>query len=852
MSKVPAARNHVLSSAIAIALITPTVPPAAFGAEGLEEVIVTAQRREESVQDTPVFVTPLRAEDLVNRNIRNTEDLMSNVAGIGGFTSPGARGATSLIIRGVSAGNGANLSSDPAVGLYYDGVYMGKMMASSLDVAEFERMEIMRGPQGSLYGRNATAGAVSWITRKPSGEAGLRTTASYGNYNEILLKINADAPALGEVGTGPGRVALGAGFQVRQRDGWVDNKNGGPDFDEIDRHAWRIAANWQPIDAVTVDYGYDRSELDEVGPLQTVTAFTPVYDNPAAPQARLDRIPALQRTLAAAQFFATIPGADPRIASRWIPSLNATIADYQAAAASGEERPDRGSADALPTNDAWADGHTLNVDWHAGELGLLGDVNFKSITGFRELETYVRGDLENIDSRLDSNGIGAYNDLTHLTLAQIYGGTVQAGFPPVASPAVNSLWNFIDILGTNHSYQDTRSKYEQFSQELQLIGSTAQFDYLLGVMYFDDEGEYTRNAVFAAPLSGKPPQRYENDTTSWAYYAHGSYRFGSLDDRLVLTGGLRYTTEDKGIVYDYGAFLTPFASVPAMATSLDDSFDNLSYDGSLTYHFTDTFNAFVRYATGYRSGGFNGEVFANSYDEETVDQWEIGMKSEWLGRRLRLNASVYQYDAKDLQQSVIRVVNSSITSALVNAGEASRWGADVEILAAPIEDLTLSLGWSYINGDFDKFPATCTGGTTPVCLNTDDLARRSAPEHQLSLTADWTFARTDSGDFDLYLQYNYQGESYAAAITTGIMGSGAAAIPYVYDRQVLDSRSVLGARLSWNNIPVGNDSLRLTLYGRNLTDDDYPAYGINFGSLGLYTEQYGEPRTYGIEAAYGF
>lgn len=843
--------NNTLRLAIAVALVTPGVPQVALGAAELEEVIVTAQRREESLQDTPVFVTPLQAEDLTNRSIHNTDDLIGNVPGIGGFTSPGARGATSLSIRGVSAGNGANLSADPAVGLYLDGVYIGKMMASSLDVAEMERMEVMRGPQGSLYGRNATAGAISMTTVKPSGDAGLRATASYGNYNDIMLKLYGDAPAFGEVGEGFGRLALGAGYQLRQRDGWVNNAGTGPDFDNIDRYSWRVAANWQPVDSVAVDYSYDKSNLNEVGPLQKVTGFTPVYDNPAAPQYRLDRIPALQQTLGAAQYFATIPGADPRIASRWIPSLNASIAAYQNALARGEGRPENGVVDFVPTNDNWSDGHTLNANWHAGDLGMFGDVNFKSITGYRRFETYVDGDLEDIDSTM-TNGIGAYNDLVHLTLAQIYGGTVQAGFPPIASPTVNRLWSFIDTLGTNHSKQDTRSKYQQFSEEAQMIGSTEQFDYILGVLYFDDSGEYRRNAIFAAPLSGQPPQNYDNDTTSWAYYAHGSYRVPALDDRLVLTAGVRYTEESKGIDYDYKAYQTPFASVPTQAISLDENFYNLSYDGSATYHFTDNFNAFLRYATGYKSGGFNGEVFNNPYNEETIDQWELGIKSEWLDRRLRLNASVYSYDANDLQVAVIKVVNNSATSSLVNAGKAKRWGTDIELLAAPVDSLVLSLGWSYIHGDFDKFPATCTGGASPVCLNTDDLAKRTSPTNQVSVTADYTFPRTDYGTWDLYLQYNWQDESLRTALTTGIMGSGASAIPYVYESPTLDARTLISARLTLGEIPVGNESLKLTLWGKNLLDDDYPTFGINFASLGLLTEQYGEPRTYGLEASYKF
>jgi outer membrane receptor protein involved in Fe transport len=844
MIKSPTFRNNALRLGIAAALAAPVSPQVALAEKGaLEEVVVTAQRRETSLQDTPIFVTALQADALEQRVIRNTEDLMSNIPGISGFSAPGARSATSLNLRGVSASNGANLSADPAVGLYFDGVYVGKMLASGMDVAEIERMEILRGPQGSLYGRNATAGAVSIVTRKPSGEAGMRAMAGYGNYDHMELKLNGDTPAFGEVGEGLGRVAASVGYHMRKRDGVTENDSGGDDFDQIDRYSWRVALNWQPTDSVEANYSYDATELDEVTELQKVVGFTPI-------DARgTDRYNFLRTTvLNTARFFSTIPGADPRIASRWLPSINQTIAAYGNALDRNQGRPDDGVVDVVPIADNSADGHTLNVDWDIGEAGAFGELTLRSITGFRQLETYVAGDLEDIDSSLNAQGIGAYNDLVHLTLLQIYGGTVAAGFPPVASPTVNNLWNFIDRLGTNHSNQDTRSEYEQFSQEFHLIGSAEQVDYLLGVQWFEDEGKYRRNSIFSAPLAGARAENYDNSTESLAIFAHASYKFAALDDRLVLTGGLRYTEEDKTIDYDYSANQTPFGNVPAQQLSLEDSFDNVSYDISLAYQITDDINAFVRNSTGYRSGGFNGEVFNNPYDEETIDQWEVGVKSTLWDQRVRFNASLFQYTADDLQVGVLRVVNGAVTSQLQNAAEAERWGADVELLVAPIDDLVLGLSYSYISGDFEKYPAVCNAATVPVCIDTDDIARRTSPANQLAMTADYTFLKTDVGDFNAYLQYNWQDESLRTSLTSGVINN----VPYIYESPSLDPRNLLAARLSWRNIPVGNDSLQLTLWGKNLLDDDFPAFGINFASLGLITEQYVEPRTYGIEVSYEF
>ncbi|HUH37268.1 MAG TPA: TonB-dependent receptor plug domain-containing protein, partial [Spongiibacteraceae bacterium] len=230
----------------------------------LEEVIVTAQKREESLQETPLSITALGASAIEQRGITNTGDLIGEIPGVAGFESPGSKGTTGLTIRGMASGAPANLSVDPAIGIYLDGVFLGKNVGSAMDVAELERVEILRGPQGTLYGRNATGGAVNFISKKPTGEFGFRAIGALGNYDYRSLKLNVDLPAFGEVGEGLGRLALNVGYQTRLRDGFQKNDSpGGADFNDLDRQAWRLAAKWDLTDNLTIDYSYDNSELDE-------------------------------------------------------------------------------------------------------------------------------------------------------------------------------------------------------------------------------------------------------------------------------------------------------------------------------------------------------------------------------------------------------------------------------------------------------------------------------------------------------------------------------------------------------------------------------------------------------------
>ncbi|GAB3270987.1 hypothetical protein GCM10027297_02810 [Parahaliea aestuarii] len=828
-----------LALALSLAL-TPTALPVLAQGGALEEVVVTAQKREESSQDTPISITALSESNIENRGINNSEDLIGQIPGVSGYDSPGSRAATAINMRGVSGGAPANLSLDPAVALYLDGVYVGKQVGSAMDVAEIERIEVLRGPQGTLYGRNSTGGAVNFITKKPTGEFGLRAKAGVGNYNYRQFKGNLDLPAIGTAGEGLGELAVNFGYQTRLRDGLYDNDSpGGDDFDEMDRQAWRFAARWSLTDSLYVDYAYDNSKLDEVGALQQTVGFTSVD-----PAGNIGRIQALQGTLAAAQGWAAIPGTDPRISERWIPSLQETIAAYQKAENQGQGRASSGMADFTPKSVNDVDGHALTLTWEAGELGFLGDVTFRSISALRDLETSVFGDLEDIDSRQDGNGIGAYSDLVHLTLAQLYGPS--SGF---AYPLLDGMWDSISDIGAFHTKQNTVTRYEQWSQELQMVGSTERLDYVLGLYYFEDEGEYRRNATFAAPLNGDAAaQNYDNATDAWAAFSQATWTPGWMDERLSFTAGLRYTEEDKTIDYDYAEVVSPFGVTPARAVSRANDFSNVSGNFTVALQATEDLNTYFRYSTGYRSGGFNGEIFDNPYEEESIEQFELGVKSDWWDNRLRVNAALYTYTYDDLQVSQVKTDGGAATTQITNAGSAERWGGELELAAAPLEDLIVSLGYSYVHGDFEEYPDVCGTNVPVTCVDGSSEASRASPGTQLTASLDYIFARTSIGEVRGYLQANYQEDWPENSLWSAVISGE----PVIYDRQGMDARTLVDARLSLENIALGDGVLRITAWGKNLLDDDYPTFAINFGSLGLITEQYGPPRTYGLEVAYDY
>lgn len=840
MSRHKVSSIRPLSLAVATLLAT-NVTPVYAQAGALEEIIVTAQKREESNQEVPIAITALTSEAIVNRGINNSESLLGQVPGIGGFASPGSRSNVSLSIRGVSGGSPANLSTDPTTGTYLDGVFLGKMAGSSMDVAELERIEILRGPQGTLYGRNSTGGAINYVTRKPVGEFGVRAVASAGNYDFYTVKVNVDTPSIGTPDEGLGQLAANFGIQTRERDGFYDNDSNGEDFNDLDRQAWRLGLQWQVGDNFVADYAYDGSQLDEINNLDAVVGL-----NPLDSAGNVSRIDALRGTLLQAQAWAATPGTDPRIASRWIPSLQRTIDVYQQRVDQGRGQRDRGEIDVTPRDRSEGDGHALTLAWE------VDDITIKSITAMRDFELRATGDIDDIDSTIDENGIGAYNDLAHLTLGQLYGAT--GGFDPgIPQLPFDAFWGAIDAAGgALHFSQNSKSEYEQFSQEFQLLGATDRLEYVLGLYYFDDEVKYTRTSTAVVPLAPIGETRYKLTTEAWAAFGQATWTPGWLDERLSITAGLRYTEEDKEVDWDNDAMigvLTP--PVPPMSASDEESFDNVSSNLTFAFQVTEDINAYVRYATGYRSGGFNGESFASDpIEEETMEQIELGFKSDWWDNRLRLNGAIYGYTYEDLQVGLIDTSSGTPNSFTTNAGEAERWGAELELLVAPTENLTLGLSYSHIDGDFEEFPDLCGTNQPQECFTGKDFANRAvSPDNMLNFFADYLVARTDIGDVTAYVNVNWQDEFYASTAWQAVVGGD----PVLYPNIPMESRTIVDARINLDNVPVGDGNLRFTLWGKNLTDEDYASYGINFGNaLGLVTENYGDPLTWGVEVAYEY
>jgi iron complex outermembrane receptor protein len=260
---------------------------------------------------------------------------------------------------------------------------------------------------------------------------------------------------------------------------------------------------------------------------------------------------------------------------------------------------------------------------------------------------------------------------------------------------------------------------------------------------------------------------------------------------------------------------------------------------------------FLTYSTGYKSGNYNGDFYDsvnNTGDlllPEKIKNIEAGIKAD-VNDRLRVNASLFRYQYDDMHVSSLFVrPNGSVVSRIQNAGKAKRYGGEIEVTAVPVDNLTVALSWSGVRGTFDEFPIV-RNATTSIA-NTVDFAKRGlAPDNQFTANVDWQIAKTDLGRLGLNVNANYQSETFAQAMSSDNYASG----PVIFAQAPNNQRTLVNARLSLSDIDMGSSKLRVSLWGRNLTDEDYREFSFNYGaSLGLNLAQYGEPRTYGVDFA---
>jgi iron complex outermembrane recepter protein len=722
-------RSATLGTAVFTTLVAAgaTMPALAQQAGGLEEIIVTAQRRAESEQRVPIAVNAFSAADLEVRRIVSMNDIAARtpsfVADSQGPEEP------NFYIRGVGSQAAGDATAEMPISVYVDDVYVARSAAANFQLFDLERVEVLRGPQGTLFGRNASAGVIHLITKKPQDTQQGKLRFSTGNYSQI----GVDAMVTGPITDNLFYKVAGS---ARTRDGFYLNETTGNDVADDRGANLRAALRYLPGESTEINFSTDF--LRERG---TSAAHDTVY-SPNSP------LPAVSN-----------------------PEPFVTNADTD-----GHRDREIFSA-------------TLRVDHD------LGWAEVTSITGYRRNES-------------NSNWYFAGNPRTD---------------------------------DTNESLNGNIEDARQFSEELRLAGTSARLDWIVGLYYLDISVDRTEDfdqwfhGLFKG--LGLPPERWaagdgyvafdqRADTTSAAAFAQATYR---ITDKLGVTAGVRYTRDE--VDSSVRAWTDPPGAAPVgLGTpggydtgTLAKTWSATTPHFSIKYQATENAMMYASATEGYKSGVYNGtaSTLADAIvplEPEKVWSYEAGAKTQWLDNRLRANVNAFYAEFENLQIGTLIPGQALIRE---NASAKVR-GAELELLAVPIDPLTFGLNYSYLNNEF----------TDPT---RDGKVMPRSPKNKVNLYGSYAFELGRELSLVARADWTKQSKFFHE--------------PDNRPSEIQDAYDLLDVSL---DLTHASKSWTLSFWGKNVTDTLYTLSQVSVPAIGQNYVTYGAPRTYGVSLMLDF
>ncbi len=827
----------ILATAMSSAMILPTsLVNAQEGANlMLEEIVVTSQKREQSMQEAPLAITAITAEGLELRGVVNIGDMAKYTPNLVVSENPGSGNSSSIFsIRGATT-NDILISADNAVAVYVDGVVASKSVGSNFDLAEIERIEVLRGPQGTLFGKNSVGGAISVISKKPTGEFGLEATLSGGSDNLKGGKFHLNLPAAGEVGEGMGSLAIKVSGLIRERDGLFGSTEGIEDgFNNVDRNGVRFSSRWELNESFSVDYIYDRSkatenqtqfQITEGAALGSIASFAAAA--PFASSERLDSVSgsplALMNDGTPFQdgLYSNSKNSGHNVTANF--SLNENL----------EIKYIFGKRETEVSNAIDLDATPLPIAHFTLDYDLSQESHEIQLLGSNESETlhYVFGaykfEENGYEDALQHLFLGSQENTSHLAIDNageaLYG---QVDWTPIDKLTVT--------LGLRLSKDDREAtKDMQTTAVLQAASMHC------------DVGEGQNPCVFFDAAPGMAELVNSNPALQ------GAYVIGNPTPSIILPGGDGVCTSfapGMPLWFDHPLFGTvPTGStvpgIPCLGISSfnathslkDQNIDRtfLARNLTLQYQWTEDMNTYMRYATGFRSPGFNGRAgvassFAKPYERQETSSIELGLKATAMEGRVRYNAAIFREKSKNGLRTLF--VPETASNQVFNAASAKKWGVEAEFTVAATENLTLNFAYGYLNvsqtTDLEAIEAL---GLTPPA-NLDDV-NVHAPKHTGSAGLQWD-QDLKNGSLTARVDWSYKSKEY---MTPSLVADIFAQKAY----------STMDARISWRNIEIGRGQFDLSVWGKNITDTKYRTMGVDFQLF--QGNNYGAPRTWGMD-----
>lgn len=751
----------------------------------LEEVTVTARRRSEDLQHTPVAVTALTADALETRSVRSLDALSQFVPNLqldGAAPLSGAGYNATIFIRGVGQNDFA-IFSDPGVAVYLDGVYLGRSIGGIMDLVDVAQVEVLRGPQGTLFGRNTIGGAVILSSQEPEPSFGGDLALSVGTLERRDIRANLNMPVDEQLATR---------FSVAtiQRDGYARRLTDGEELGDKDATVARAQVAWRPSEHLVAKLTLDTTRVRQgSAPLTLVDVarsgmpFQNLYNSLVAP------------TLGIAA-----PDGSTTVTAAWLTD------DIDETWAGGRS-----------VNDLDSEGVALTLD------SRMGATSLRSITAWRTLEAQFARDGDN----------------TPFTFRETYNDDRQEQFSQELQWSGSDGERRLDWVGGLYFFHEDASERGRATLAPGIYRALEALELPADRTWCGLTGPNPR------PLADCPVSlRYGGDlfhennvlvdldvdlftrvrNRSMAIFGQGTHRFGH---GWSITAGMRWTRDDKDMELqhrrrDSDVYIVGTAASPQQfgVTSSE-----LTPKLGLEWQMTADMLLYASYARGFKSGGVNGRPLVNSeevtpYDPEIVDSYELGAKSRWFDGRMVANAALFYNDYRDMQLSI----NATPQNFVRNAGAARISGAELELAARLTRGLDLNLATGYLDGSYTRLDPQLTTLRPPLTVDKELV---KAPHWTVSagLQYQWTMA---AGSFTVRGDYIYRDEVQHDVFNDARLTQPAFDIANAY-------ASFLTPDERWE----------LSVFATNVTAERYRISGNSSVGMGLAESTFSAPREIG-------
>lgn len=784
------------------------------GAQQLEEVVVTAQKRAESLQDVPVAVTALGGADIEALGWDRPNDVAAQVPNMQ-VSSPIGDVQPLFAIRGISMVDYTPSQASP-IGVYMDEGYLGASYLHGMAQFDLERIEVLRGPQGTLYGKNTTGGAVNIITRNPEIDAETSGYAKAGlqNYSGNSFEGAVESTLID--GKLAGRVAV----KRKSVDGYWEN-DAGPDMAETNFESARVTLVWEPTDtfAAVLKHTYGDSDAKSIPPRIDATLGAGVIPEP---------ITVAGRTTNNERHGGSVDYAGDTKVNMNITNLKLDwdLGDYSLVSVTTHY-----DADYLNQQDT--DGTSaslLAIDWASETSAFSQDLRIVSNFdgGFNFIAGVYYGE-EDIDTDI----------LHHKFFGDPAVGPVLTQFSNALASSDPALSSHLGVLATTAPQMGMVDRRFDVEKESFAIYTDMSLDInerlgvTLGLRYTEDKN--TRDFINYSRLDSNG-----NPVGSWLPNNILSDTFIALGiDSPFVTAGLAQQTPFSGGEFLDGPYTTESGEVRSVTERATTG------KLAVNYHVGDNTMVYASYSKGFRSGSFNnGLIYADQANEngayvepEYVDAYELGFKSEFFDGMVRLNGAYFMYDYED-QQFVTQV---GVSASLFNAGGADIQGFELEMLAAPIEGLTLQAGLGWLDAEYTELEMPRLATLDP--LDTIDLKGNTpvnSPEWNFNFMVNYEFSVTENWYSSINVNGTYTGDQWFSAYN-GDDG---------HQDLKQDSYWLFNAR--WT-IAEQDDRIAVSAWVNNILDEEYDVYAVNLqGGFGYNYFLEGKPQSYGIDVTYRF